>query len=242
MRTKTFAAITGVIMLGLVVSACGTIQARAQETGSPAPRTITVAGSGEAFLAPDIATISIGVRTEDADPAQAMEANNAQAQEIADALREMGVEATDIQTSSFNIYPNQQFDETGSPTSTTYVVENTVSVTVRDLDNLGELLGASVEAGANQIYGITFNAEDQEEARGEARQAAVEAARAKAEALAEAAGVSLGELQSISEVSGFPQPLFEGRGGAALEQAAAVPISPGQLTVTVEVSLVFAIE
>jgi uncharacterized protein YggE len=229
-------------VLGLVASACGAIQARAQESGASTPRTITVSGSGESFLAPDIAHISIGVRTEDADAARAVEDNNSQAMRIAAALQELGVAARDIQTSSFNIYPNQQFDETGSPTSTTYVVENTVSVTVRDLDSLGPLLGAAVEAGANQIYGIQFDAEDQEDALGEARQAAVENARAKGEALAQAAGVSLGELQSISEVSGFPQPFVTGRGGGAVEAAADVPINPGQLTVAVDVTLVFAIE
>jgi uncharacterized protein len=242
MRTKTFVVLAGVTLLGLALSACGTFQAREAAAQTPSPRTITVAGSGKSFLAPDIATISIGVRTEDEDPAQAMAVSNDQAQTITDALQEMGVAARDIQTTSFNIYPNQQYNESGTPISTTYVVENTVSVTVRDLSVLGELLGASVEAGANQIYGIQFDVEDREEALSQARVAAIEDARAKAEALAEAAGVSLGELESISEVSGFPQPFFEGRGGAAETAAADVPISPGQLTITVDVNMVFGIE
>jgi uncharacterized protein YggE len=231
------------MLLGLAVSACDTLRTGASAASTPPPRTITVAGSGKSFLAPDIATISIGVRTENADAAQAVSDSNTKAQTIADALQEMGIEEKDIQTSSFNIYPNQQYDETGSPVSTTFVVENTVSVTVRDLTKLGELLGASVEAGANQVYGIQFDVEDREEALAEARQLAVEDARARAEALAAAAGVTLGEMQSISEMGSIPVPFFEGKGGGAPEAPAAeVPISPGQLTLTVEVSVVFAIE
>jgi uncharacterized protein len=243
MRTKSITILAGVMLVGLLVTACNAIRAGEAAAQTPPSRTIAVTGSGKAFLAPDIATISIGVRTEDADPAQAMEDSNARAQSIADALEAMGVEARDIQTSSFNIYPNQQYDQSGNPMSTTYVVENNVSVTVRDLTELGALLSATVEAGANQVYGIQFDVEDREEALGEARQGAIDDARAKAEALATAAGVSLGDLQSISEVSGFPEPFFDGRGGGAAEAALTnIPISPGQLTVTVDVNIVFDIE
>jgi uncharacterized protein len=243
MRTKSLLIVSGILLLGLVITASNPLQ-----TGDPAInqtplRTISVVGSGRAFLTPEIATISIGVRTENSDAAQAVEESNTQVQTLTDTLIGMGVEERDIQTSSFNIYPNQQYDETGRPISTTYVVENTVTVTVRDLNMLGELLGAAVEAGANQIYGITFDAEDRSEATSAARSAAVEDGRAKAEELATAAGVSLGELQTISEGSSVPMPFFDGRGGVAAEAAvSAVPISPGQLTLTVDVSLVFAIE
>jgi uncharacterized protein YggE len=235
--------LAGILLLGLVITASNPLQ-----TGDPAAsespmRTISVAGTGRAFVTPEIAVISIGVRTEDPDAAQAVEASNAQVQTLTDAIKAMGVEDRDIQTTSFNIYPNQQYDETGRPISTTYVVENTVTVTVRDLSMLGELLGASVEAGANQIYGIQFDAEDRSEALSQARQAAVDDAQAKAEELAAAAGVSLGELQSISEGSSVPVPFFEGRGGGAAEAAVSdVPISPGQLTLTVDVTMVFAME
>lgn len=243
MNTKSLLILAGFMVLGLVVSASNPLQAGEPASTQPPMRTISVGGSGRAFLPPEIATISIGVRTEDSDAAQAVEDSNSQVVTLKEALLAMGVEERDIQTTSFNIYPNQQFDETGRPVSTTYVVENTVTVTVRDLDMLGELLGTAVEAGANQIYGIQFDAEDRSEALSQARRAAVEDARAKAEELAAAAGVSLGELQSISEISGIPVPYFDGRGGVAAEAAvSAVPISPGQLTITVDVSLVFAIE
>jgi uncharacterized protein YggE len=226
-----------------LVSASNPLQTDEPAANQTAMRTISVAGNGRAFLTPEIATISIGVRTEDSDAAEAVDASNSQVQVLTDALVGMGVEERDIQTSSFNIYPNQQYDDSGRLVSTTYVVENTVTVTVRDLSTLGALLGTAVEAGANQIYGIQFDAEDRSEAESEARVAAVEDARAKAEELAAASGVSLGELLSISEGTNVSIPYFDGRGGAAVEAAVSnVPISPGQLTVTVDVNLVFAFE
>jgi len=117
-----------------------------------------------------------------------------------------------------------------------------VRVTVRDLDNIGELLNAAVEAGANSIYGVQFDVEDDESARSDARQAAVDDAQKQAEELAEAAGVGLGRVQSISTYGGIPVPLYEGKGGAGpMSLAAEVPISPGQLMLTVDVNVVYEI-
>lgn len=242
MNSKRGIIFAGLVVLALVISACSAVTEGLGAGGEVQPRTLSVAGSGKVFLTPDLATITIGVRTENADAGRAVLDNNAKAEEIASALKEMGVEEKDIQTSNFNIYANQQFDERGNPVSTTYVVENTVFVTVRDLSKLGELLGKAVEAGANQVYGIQFDVENKEEALSQARKAAVENARAKAEELAAAAGVTLGDIRLISEAGGFPVPVFEGKGGVGGGGAAEVPISPGELSLTVEVSVIFELK
>ncbi|HEX9617810.1 MAG TPA: SIMPL domain-containing protein [Anaerolineales bacterium] len=242
MRNKLFVLIA-ILLLAPVLAACGsTALAQTPAPASPAPRTISVTGKGEVPLTPDIARISIGVRTEGVDVAEAMASNNAQAQEVVDALKELGVAERDIQTSNFSIYPQQQYDEQGQVIDTTFVVENTVYITVRELENLGDLLDAAVGRGANSIYGIQFDVEEKDDAISEARQAAVENASAQAEELAAAAGVSLGQIQSISAASSFPGPIFDGRGAAVEQPAADVPISPGQLIVTAEVSVVYEIQ
>lgn len=241
MKKMQVTILTGLVLVALVLSACSAVTGRIGEGAEAQPRTLSVAGSGKVFLAPDIATITIGVRTENANVGRAVQDNNVQAEEIARALREMGVDEKDIQTSNFNVYANQQFDERGNPISTTYVVENTVFVTVRELSNLGELLEKAVEAGANQVYGIQFDVENKEEALSQARKTAVENARAKAEELAAAAGVTLGDIRMISEAGSVPIPVFEGKGGFG-GGAADVPISPGQLSLTVEVSVVFELK
>jgi uncharacterized protein YggE len=117
----------------------------------------------------------------------------------------------------------------------TYIVENSVHVTVRDLDQIGEILNTAVQAGANTIHGIQFDVSDKTEALSEARQSAVANAETVAKELAQAAGVELGEIQTISTFSGgFPAPMVEGRGGGvALMADVPVPVSPGQMIVTV---------
>lgn len=233
--------IGGLMLLAAVLSACSGV-ASAQTTPAPsAPRTVSVTGRGEVFLTPDLANIHIGVHTEGEDAAEAMAtSNSAQAEKVVETLRSLGVEEKDIQTSNFSIYPQQQFDESGKVTGVIYMVDNTVFVAVRDLGSLGELLNAVVSTGANSIFGIQFDVTDREAALAEARQAAVEDARAQAEELAGLAGVELGEIQSLSVFGGSPIPIMAGKG--AVERAAVdAPISPGQLSISVEVNVVYAI-
>lgn len=125
----------------------------------------------------------------------------------------------------------------------TTIVENTVSVTVRDLDSLGNILSSVVEQGANTIYGITFDIEDREAAVEEARQMAIADAQSQAEMIAETADVKLGAIQSISiNESGSPLTRNE---AYAMEEAAqgmgSVPISSGTLTVKVTVNISYKI-
>jgi hypothetical protein len=233
----------GIVLLAPVLVACSSRAfAQTPTPASASPRTISVTGKGEVPLTPDIARITIGVRTQGVDVAEAVASNNTQAQEVVEALQEMGVAERDIQTSNFSIYPQQQYDERGQVIDTTFVVENTVYVTVRELESLGDLLDVAVGLGANSIYGIQFDVEEKGGAVSEARQVAVEDARAQAQELAEAAGVQLGDIQSISAISSYPGPIFDGRGAAAEQAASTVPISPGQLIITAEVSVVYEIE
>ncbi len=233
---------TAVVWMVFVLSACGSSQSEPTVTSTPLPRSITVSGSGKVYLTPDMATISIGVHNEDESAARAVDGNNAQAQKIIEVLLEMGVEETDIKTANFNISAEQRDGVSGGQSGTIYIVDNTVFATVRDLNNLGEIMGTVVEAGANSIFGIQFDVADKTHAISEARKAAVKNAQVKAEELTRAAGVTLGEVQSINESGGIPVPVFEGKGGGGFEaDAAQVPEYFGQLSLTVEVSVVYDI-
>ena len=241
MHRKSLILIGGMVILGLLLSAFVSQQTTPEDPSS-SMRTLSVTGNGRVYLTPDIATISIGVRTDHESASEAVVDNNAQIQQVVAALGDLGVAENDIQTSNFSIYPQQQFDDQGNITSTIYVVENTVMVKIRDLDMLGDVLDTAVSNGANSIYGITFDVEDKTAAQSEARQNAVADAEAKAAELAEAAGVTLGEIQNISEAASYPM-LYDVRGGGAAEAAAStVPISPGQLAITSDVTIVFVIE
>jgi uncharacterized protein YggE len=250
MPKKTVLILTGLLLAAMVLSACGpalsaqAAQATQTPTGSTAaPRTISVSGTGKTYLDPDIAQIYIGVHTEGADAAEAVAENNTQSQEVVDALRALNIDAKDIQTTNFSIYPQQQYDPQGQLQETRYAVDNTVFVTLRDLDSLGDVLDAVIEAGANSINGIQFDVADRTEALSEARKAAVADAQVQAEELAEAAGLQLGAIQHINTVgTGYPYPVFDGRGGGLAAEAASVPISPGQLLVSMDVNVVYEIQ
>lgn len=242
MRNKLFSITTLLILASIVLSACGTAAYAQTEPVEKMPRTLSVTGSGKAYLVPDIAYISIGVHTEDKDAAKAVTANNTQSQKVSEALKAFKIDSKDIQTTNFSIYPQQQYDENGRLTGILYMVDNSVYVTLRDLELVGELLNKVVEAGANSINGIQFDVSDKTKALSEARKDAVANAQEQAAEIADAAGVKLGEVISINVYGGYPSPIFEGKGGGAAMMDVAAPISPGQMVLTVEVNMVFELK
>lgn len=236
MRTK-FTFLIALLVLSSLLGACVSTSGNSNEM----PRTLNVNGNAQIKVAPDVAYISIGVHTDNANAAEAVASNNAQAQRVIDALKAMGVAEADIQTSNFSIYPSQQYDENGMPSGTIYMVDNTVYVSLRDLPKVGNVVQAAVEAGANNIYGIQFDLADKETVVAEARTKAIQNARQQAEEIAAAAGISLGAVQSISYYNSYPTPLYEGKGGGYAMDAS-VPVSAGQLTISVDVNITYEIK
>jgi len=211
-----------------------------QAPQSTAPATISVSGIGRASAAPDMARLTVGVESLQATASKAVgEVNTKQAAIIA-RLKALGVADKDIQTSNFSVSVdrgNQPRPGTEGPVN--YRASNTASVIVRKLDSLGAIIDAVTEAGANTIYGVSLGLTDNTAMAAEARHKAVADARAKAEALAKAAGVKLGRLVSISEAgAASPAPVF----AAAEARTAGSAIEAGELTVSAQVSVVFAIE
>lgn len=246
MRTKNYLFISLLVAISILVSGCaGKAMAQSASTQSNnQPRTISVTGNGKIYLTPDIVYISIGVHTENKDAAEAVTTNNATAKKVADALKAFNIDPKDIKTSNFNIYPQQIFDQNGKIEGNLYVVDNSIYVTVRDLDKISSILGKVIEAGANSISGIQFDVADKTEALGKAREAAVADARSQAQELAKASGVTLGDVQTINVYSTYPTVNFDAKGLGGAEVAASynVPITPGQLTVSVDVNMTFEIK
>lgn len=239
MRAKFFVFV--VLALTLALSACGP----AAVSPAPAARSLSVNGIGQAYLTPDIAYIYIGVHTESDAASDAVSANSEKTAAVKNALLKAGVDEKDVSTTNFSIYPSQQYSPEGQVSGTIYMVDNTVYVTVRDLKNLGKLLDDVVAAGANSINSIQFDVADKTEAVKEARAKAVEDAKKQAQELADAAGVKLGEIQTISfyDNSPYPSPMmYGGKGGGGGMAESAVPIAPGQLTISVSVSVSYELK
>jgi len=237
------------IVIGLAaifaLSACAAIPASAAGTDTNI-RTLNAIGEGKVYLVPDLAYVNIGVHSEAATVAEALKDNNAQAQAIQKALTDMGVDAKDIQTAAFNVYPMQQQNPKPGSTDTTpvtvYVVDNTVSVTVRDLQKLGGLLDKVVSTGANNINGVQFDVANKVAAMAEARKQAIQDAQNQATEIASAAGVVLGSIQNMSvNANNQPGPLYAGKGGFATADSS-VPVSAGQLLITANANITYIIQ
>ena len=232
-----------ILPAAIILSACGpaTIVANPAEP----QRTLNVMGMGTVTLTPDMAYVNIGVHTEAATAAEAVATNNTQTQQVVDAMKTAGVDAKDIRTMNFSIYPNTQYDpQTNQKLGTTYVVDNTVYVTVHKLDSLGDLLDAAVKAGANNVNSIQFDVADKNPAMKQARDQAVKDAQTQAKELATSAGISLGDVQNINFSNSVPTPMVESfgkGGGGAMAADVAVPINPGTMTITVNVSMTYLI-
>jgi uncharacterized protein len=235
MRTR-ISLISSLLVLALLLSACGTLTTQ--------PRTLNVSGNGTIYLAPDIANIYVGVHNEDPEIATAVNTNNTRTQALVDALKAAGVAEKDIQTSNFSVYSTQSYDKvTGQPTGTSYAVDNTVYITVRDLSKLGSLLNTAVASGANNINSITFDVSDKTAGMAQARQKAMANAGSLAAELAKTAGVQLGAIQNVSYVETSPAPYYYGMGGGgSAAPNASVPIQPGQTEISVTVSVTYYIK
>ena len=245
MKNKFFILIALMVVFSSLISACAPIAAQAQSPATtPITRQFTATGEGKVYLTPDTAYVYIGVHTESESVGTALSDNTRQAQAVSDALKELGVDPKDVQTSAFNVYPQQQFDKNGVQTTIKYMVDNTVNVTVRDLSKLSQILDTVVRSGANSISGIQFDVKDKPAAIAEARKLAIEDARTTAQDLAAATGVELGDLVTLSVYSNSgPVPVFEGKGGgASASVAATVPVSAGQMVIIMDASLTYAIK
>ena len=200
--------------------------------------TLNLSASGETHLAPDQATITLGVQTLGATAADAMRQNRDRMNATVDAIRKQGVAAPDIRTSGLSLNAQYAYDNGQPPRLTGYQAVNEVSVTVRDLARLGGVADAVVEAGANQVSGIAFGLSDPAAAEDQARRAAVKALAAKAALYAEATGYRVVRLVNLSEGGGYtpqpPRPLAMMRMAAAAE--APTPVEPGEVQVRIEVT------
>ncbi|SFQ97528.1 SIMPL domain-containing protein [Poseidonocella sedimentorum] len=203
---------------------------------------IAVAGQGEVFAEPDMATVRLGVTQRAESAAGAMGDVSTAVDALLSRLEARGVAARDIQTSDLSLHPiyeRRDGPAQQSPAIIGYQAANRLTVRVRDLPQLGALLGEMLDDGANEFQGVTFGIAEPGGLIDEARRAAVADARARAELYAEAAGVSLGALLELAEGGvAAPQPVM--REMAAM-RADSMPIAEGELSLSAEVSMVFAI-
>lgn len=207
--------------------------------GVPGMRQVTVVGHGEVKGKPDTATIQIGVETNAATAKDALAQNNTQAQAIQTKLKDLGVADKDMATSGINIFPVYGTD---GQQVTGYRVSNTVTVTIHDLSQASQLLDEVVQAGANQVNGISFSVASPQALLDQARQQAMQDAKARAELLATAGGAAAGEVLMITENVGSTPPMPVMMRQTAPSADASVPVQPGEQTFSIDVQVTYSLQ
>jgi len=227
----------------LLLCAVLSLSANAQDTPPRHATLLTISADAEAHEAPDIARLSTGVVTQASDANSALRANASEMDKVMAALKAAGIHERDIQTSGINLNPQYRHARNEAPAITGYQARNTVSVTVRDIARLGDVVDALVASGANQIDGPYFTLDAPGPVLDRARVAALANARARAKLYADALGVPIKRIISIHEGNGAP-PIGLRMASAQMasdEASFTTPVSPGQTTLRARVTVVFAL-
>ena len=239
------------ITLGVLTIAAVCIVAVVMTNKSNNQDRFSISGSGTVYAKADIANMNVGLKTEvKKTAAEATKENSDQMNEILVVLKDLGIEAKDIKTSSYSLNPVYNWTEKDGQKLSGYEVYQSVTLKIRDLEKIGDIIAKTTEKGANQVGGINFTIDDEYELKNEARELAIEKAKEKAELIAAQTGMKLGKIVGVYENSYSPVMAYD-YSNARKEMAAdealgggivAPGIEAGQNEVKVEVTLMYEVK
>jgi uncharacterized protein len=199
------------------------------------PPMISVTGEASVSVPPDLAEVDGGVTTDAKTAREASEANNAAMGKVLLALKSAGIDEKDFQTSRLSLQPQSAPGRSGPSAIVGYRASNRVTIRLRDVSKVANVIDTLVGAGANDIGGINFMVSQASKLLDDAREQAIADARRKAEIYAKAAGVTLGAPLAITE-GGSPGPM------PFRKMAAAAPVAQGEETLSITVNVSWAIK
>ena len=212
-----------------------------EQQATEADRTITVTGQATISQRPDVATVTLGTRTQPVSSAEtALSQLARQFNKVVAALADAGVAEEDVRTSNFSLDPQYDYQD-GRQTLRGYVAAEHVVVTVRELGDIGAIISAGTSAGANSVGGVSFGLDDDSTTISQAEVEAIAKARAKAKQLASELGADLGPVKSYQASSaGGPEPYYaraELLDAAGVSEAPQLP--PGQTETSLTATITF---
>jgi len=216
---------------------CTLVLAAALSSAQAAERLVTVTGEASVSVPPDTAVIRVGVTSQGKTAAEASAANAHRMTGVLSAIKGSGIADKDVQTSRLSLQPQYDTGKGGPARLLGFQVTNQVTVQIRDIKNLPNVLDKAIAAGANEMSGIEFVVSQQSKLLDQARDDAIADAHRKAALYAQAAGARLGHVVSITE-EGAPLPP---RPIAAM-RAAAMPVAPGEQTLRAVVTVSYDLE
>lgn len=199
--------------------------------------TFDVTGEGKVSIKPDIANVTVGITSNGPSLKVVQDQVNAIIAKVSEGIKAAGVDAKDIQTTNYNVNP--EYDYTNGQKIKGYTASTNLSIKVREIDKVNQVIDISTANGANQVGRISFDVDDKSKAENEARQKAVDQARKKAEDAARIAGLHLGKIINYYESFPGAEPIYrmgavdakEGIGGSPTQ------VEPGSTDITVTVTL-----
>ncbi len=242
----------GIIALALAIALGFTFALGHGATAAHAdtPNGITVSGAGTAELPPDQARVSGNVETQAGTASDALDQNSQTMQAVIAAVKGFGFTDADIQTNRVSVYPLFSSSNASSsnqpatpPTIVGYRATNGLTVKVKDLGKIGDLIQGMVGAGVNDFSGVQYELQNPEQLRQMALQAAISDAQAEAQTAATTLGVRLGGVLNLTtqSTSAPPVPFAAAPRAIAASVAAPPPVIPGPLNATANVTVTFAL-
>jgi uncharacterized protein YggE len=232
-RLRYVLLISGVLLVAAAIA--GVAQPSKGGAANTSTTTITVTGNGTVNATPDKASFDFGVQVNAATASEALNKDSQQAQAIVDALKNAGIPASDIQTTSVSLWPQTSND---GNTITGYQASNSVSVSA-SIEKAGSLVDTAVGAGANNVNGPNLSVGDQSTYYAQALKLAVDDAKTQAQAIAAASGLTLGGIVRITNESSTPTPIVYGAALRADAQAA-TPIQAGTQQIQASVTVTYS--
>jgi uncharacterized protein YggE len=207
--------------------------------------TINVGGTGTISMTPDEAIVYLGVQTQSTDAVTAQQENARKMESIIQALISSGISEDDMETLGYSMYTMRNYEQP-EPTITGYTVSNRLKVTVKDIEDVGDVIDIAVDAGVNEVQGVSFTLSDRarQDARELALENAVKAARSDADTLASALDVAIVGPLEVTTSGGsittpYPAPYEAVEDMAYVGSAARTPIQPGDVSVTAYVQVIY---
>lgn len=244
--SKRLYVLTAVVVVGLAIFLIGGVMYKFASLPQNYPQEITVSGEGKFYAKPDIATVSLGTRTEGLSVKEITDKNIRLMNAIIDDLKKLGIEEKDIQTTQYSIQPQYNWTEKEGRIPNGYAIDQSVQVKIRNFDNISKVFDIANVRGANTVGSLQFSVDDPSSIQAGAREKAIAEAKNKAKVLAQQAGLKIVKLVSVSEGQNTPSPIMYAdsnmaMGSAAKEVSIAPTIQAGQLEASTTVYLTYRV-
>ncbi len=211
------------------------------DTNDQPAKLVTVSGEGEMTVTPDVAYITVGVESKDADAKVAQQNNAKEMDKVIAALKAKGLTDKALTTSGYNLYQTYDYNSNASKEERDYyyVVSNTLEVEVSNIDKVGEMIDVASDAGANKINNVRFAVKDDSSYYQEALKLAMANAKGKANAIMGTFGKTAGVPYAVNESSSGGGNYVDMNLEARMmdSSAASTPIQSGDITVRASVSV-----